>query len=387
MPRTGENIYHRKDGRWEGRCKVGYDERGKLRYRYIFGHSAEEVKKKMSTVKQCVQPKITVQPFDPIPEGIAGSFAATAAEWRSVSFAHLKQSSVVKYSNILRKYLLPAFQYRQIERIDRHDVVIFVNELLRTGGPKQCGLAPKTVSGVLSVMKNIFDYASKEKKLNVADINDIPLKPVQGRMRILSHSEQEKLSNFLRENLSPCNLGILTCMYTGLRIGEICALRWEDISMNDHMLFVRRSMQRVACTGMSASKTEVIISTPKSVCSIRNIPLPDDLFNVLVGFRQNDESFLLTGSENEYVEPRTLQYRFQAILRDCEIDHVNFHALRHTFATRCVELGFDIKTLSEILGHASVSITMNRYVHPPIKLKQENMNKWCGIVGDGPALR
>ena len=151
-------------------------------------------------------------------------------------------------------------------------------------------------------------------------------------------------------------------------------MKWEDICTVEHYLYVHRAMQRVQYPNRDGKRTEVVIAEPKSDCSVRRIPLPEELFLLLNRFRKEDGAFFLTGSEKKYIEPRTMENHFRAVMRECEIPDANFHALRHTFATRCVVLGFDVKSLSEILGHASVNITMNRYVHPSMELKQKNMN-------------
>ena len=128
------------------------------------------------------------------------------------------------------------------------------------------------------------------------------------------------------------------------------------------------------------AKTEVIVTTPKSSCSIRKIPLPDEILEILVLNKKASSGYVLTNDEYKFIEPRTMQNKFKKILKAAGIENANFHALRHTFATRCVELGFDVKSLSEILGHATVNITMNRYVHPTYEMKKENMKKLSGLL-------
>lgn len=195
-------------------------------------------------------------------------------------------------------------------------------------------------------------------------------------LRVLSPQEQQRLTVYLYDNMELCNLGILVCMYSGLRIGELCALRWENILWNEQCIYVKETMQRLQNTDISGtlmSKTSIVISAPKSACSIRKIPIPEQLFSLLRIYECESSTFLMTGTKS-YIEPRTLQYRFKRITEKCNIYDVKFHSLRHTFATRCVELGFDIKSLSEILGHANVNITLNRYVHPSMEQKQKNMN-------------
>ena len=152
-------------------------------------------------------------------------------------------------------------------------------------------------------------------------------------------------------------------------------LTLTDISINEQLLSVHQSMQRVQTGGQDGKKTRVVIQSPKSSCSIRRIPIPFEIHKLLVASQKQADAFLLTGLPDRFMEPRCLENRFKAAASACEIYNVNYHTLRHTFATRCVELGFDIKSLSEILGHASVNITMNRYVHPSMEFKKENMNR------------
>ena len=194
-------------------------------------------------------------------------------------------------------------------------------------------------------------------------------------MQIFSRTEQSLLSRYLCENPSPCNIGILLCLFTGMRIGEVCALRWGDIILDEQYLFVHQTMQRIQSEGEDGKKTRVVIGPPKSECSIRKIPIPAEMLQLLIPAKRQNEAFLLTGMVHSYIEPRCMENQFKTVLDECGVSDLNFHALRHTFATRCIELGFDIKSLSEILGHANVNITLNRYVHPSMDLKKANMNR------------
>ena len=199
-------------------------------------------------------------------------------------------------------------------------------------------------------------------------------------MRVLSRSEHERLCQYLYASDKPKDIGLLICLFTGIRIGEICALKWEDISPVEQTLSVHQSMQRIQLQNdPDGKKTKILISTPKSQCSIRTIPLAERLAIYLLAHRKSSESYVLTGT-TRYVEPRSLQNHFKKVMDQCEIPDANFHCLRHSFATRCIETGFDIKSLSEILGHSTVNITMNRYVHPSMELKRENMNRLTDLV-------
>lgn len=364
MPKRGNNIYLRKDGRWEGRY-IKDRIAGKPHYGYVFGKTYEEAERKLNALSPVVA-TITQNQNNP--------FVEIANEWLRRRSPQLKTSSIAKYTNLLDLYLLPIFGERQIVAITRSEIIQLSSDLLMTGGAKGKGLAPKTVNSILSLLRNILEYAAREKDLQIADTKDISVKQPQKPMRILSRAEQQRLSDYLRENLTPSNMGILLCLYTGLRIGEICALTWADILFEEQCLYVHQTMQRVQVKGGEDKKTEVVILPPKSDCSIRRIPIPDEIHQLLLSIRKQDKAYLLTGMVHSYVEPRNMENRFKAVTDKCDILDVNFHALRHTFATRCVELGFDVKSLSEILGHASVNITMNRYVHPSMELKQKNMN-------------
>jgi integrase len=184
------------------------------------------------------------------------------------------------------------------------------------------------------------------------------------------------LISYLTASNQPSDTGILLTLFTGLRIGELCALKWNKIDLKNGFLSVEESMQRIQnYSNESPYKTRIIVTNPKSLSSIRRIPLPEFILSILKPLCNQENAFLLTGSSEKFMEPRTLQYKFKKILCDLNIRVLNFHALRHTFATRCVEAGFDVKSLSEILGHASVNVTLNRYVHPSDEIKLQNMKK------------
>lgn len=365
MSRRGENIYKRKDGRWEGRY-VKSRESEKTRYGYVYAKTYKEVKQKLLAVSE-----VSVHPAEIIP---VINFEAVALEWLANMRPQLKKSSVVKYENIIHLHLLPYFGNRAIRDITRDDVNVFCSLLLSEDSAGQ-SFSPKTVMSIISVMKNIFRYAEQVKRYAVINLNGISVKQLQPQLRILSLIEQQKLSEYLVKNFNLCNLGILLCLYTGIRVGEICALKWGDILFDEQVVYVHQTMQRLQISEHYENKTEILISTPKSDCSMRKIPIPDKIFELIMVHRCPDNAYFLTGLPNKYIEPRTMQNRFKKAISCCNIEDANFHALRHTFATRCIELGFDLKSLSEILGHANVNITLNRYVHPSMELKQQNMNR------------
>lgn len=367
MSKRGVNIYKRKDGRWEGRyikCNIN----GKLKYGYVYAKTYREAKEKLLE---------NVNSKQEVKNNIATSklvFEIAAEKWLDSITSQLKESSIVKYRNILKSYLYPSFGKMEINSITYSDITDFSTKLMDFGGIKKTGLSPKTVTAVLSVLKSILEYTAKNESIIIPDFSNIYIKQCPKPMRILSVSEQSKLIQYLHNNISLSNIGILICIFTGIRIGEVCALKWKNVFFNEHCISIESTAQRLQKFDIEGSRTEVVISEPKSPCSIRKVPIPDNLYYILRELKQGDEDFLLTGNNKDVLEPRTLQNRFKAVIKKCGIDDANFHSLRHTFATRCVEVGVDVKSLSEILGHASVNITLNRYVHPSMELKLKNIN-------------
>ncbi len=302
------------------------------------------------------------------------SFSDTASEWLEIRRGTLKESSFVRYCNILKLHILPFFGDMPISSITREDVRRFSAKLLASDAPGRPGLSGKTVSAVLSVLKSILRYASQTKGIRMIDFDDIGAKAEKKELRVLNLDEQQKLVQCLIGRKSLSDLGILLALNTGMRVGELCALKWDCISLPEQSIYIRRTMQRLQNLDDSPDRTRINVTTPKSHCSIRTIPIPDHLMAFIKEIKADENCYFLTGKEDEYIEPRTMENRFKAVCGKCGINGATFHTLRHTFATNCIELGFDLKCLSEILGHASVTITMDRYVHPSKGFKQTNMN-------------
>lgn len=373
MARKGENIYKRKDGRWEGRYIKSRTETGP-QYGYVYAKTYRDVKAKL-------REKISSSML-PVPAPLFDSdlFAAITKEWLDNIKPQIKESTSNKYQNLLDSYILPTFGEKKLECMTYDFIENHCNMLLQSGGKKGTGLSPKTVSDVLSVIRNILKFAVRKGKIVPCDGTVVHIKRSSTQMRIFSKTEQEQLCKYLYENLDSYNVGILVSLFTGLRVGEICALRWEDISFSDQTIHVHHTLQRIQDKTSSDKKTKIVITTPKSDCSIRSIPIPDTLLKILANHKTATVGYVLTNSNTIFIEPRTMQNHFKKALLNSSIATANFHATRHTFATRCIELGFDVKSLSEILGHATVNITMNLYVHPTLELKKENMQKLSSLL-------
>lgn len=366
MPRKGENIFKRKDGRWEARYIKGYDMTGKARYGFCYGKSYTEAKCKVTAMKSRTA---RVSETDQIREN--RNFSVFCDSWLEYRKSELKPSTYAKYDSILNKYIKPQLGDFHPSAISTELVEKFRYELL--AGRK---LAPKTVRDILLVLKMTLSFTRKRLPGMLQEIEVVYPREQKKEMRVLTREEQDKLVQFLFSGMDLCKFGIYLALTTGLRIGELCALRWEEISVTDRTIRVSCTLQRVKnYDNASESKTRISIGDPKSDSSSRTIPLTDATAVLCQQFiPQDEETFVLTGTAN-YMEPRVLQYRFKHYMEKCGLEDVHFHTLRHTFATRCVEVGFEIKSLSEILGHANTSITLNRYVHSSIELKRANMNK------------
>ena len=261
---------------------------------------------------------------------------------------------------------------------DRSTAVIesYIGNLLSSGRQNGQGLSPKTVQDILVIIKDTVSFALIHGMQLPCKLERLFVKQKTSEIRVFTQEEQRKLTVFLMNDMNINKLCMLLCLYTGLRIGEVCALRWDCVDLDKRALRVRATVQRVRLQDPGdGPKTKMLYSEPKSKTSIRDIPLPEQLLPILRQFQGDPSAFILSGAADQYPEPRLLQYWFKKYLVQCGIEDANFHALRHTFATRCVESGFELKSLSEILGHANVNVTLNRHVHSSFALKAENMGR------------
>ena len=364
----GENIFKRKDGRWEARYIKGYELSGKIKYGFCYGRTYKEAKEK---VLKCKAALVSGQP---IPKADSKHrFGYYCDEWLSSAKGNLKEATFVKYASILEKHIKPKLGGCYPLGISTGLIERFRDELLVIDE-----LSPKTVKDILVLLRSVLKYTAKQYPNVFPQIDITYPKETKKEMRVMSRDEQQNLIGYLLDDMDECKFGILLSLFTGIRIGELCALRWENISLEDRTIRINSTMQRLQDYD-GETKTRIIIGTPKSDTSQRTIPLTDQAAE-LCGrmYPRSKAAYVLTGTE-KYMEPRTLQYRLEKYTGDCGLEGVHFHTLRHTFATRCVEVGFEIKSLSEILGHASTTITLDRYVHASIELKRDNMNKLSAV--------
>ena len=370
MSRKGENIYKRKDGRWEGRYIQLYNEQGKPKYGYVYARTYNEV-------KQFLIDKKASNTIPVISHASNLKYADLLDEWMQFSRIHIKESTYARYSQLINTHIKPLLGKYPISKISTQLIEAYIGNQLKCGRMDGSGgLSAKTVSDILTIIKSSFDYARYNDVYVICNLSKLSIRQQKKDIRVLTVKEQENLISILTEDMDLFKFGTVFALYTGIRIGELCALMWENISLDNATLKVQKTLQRIQDTNKGAStKTKIIITEPKSKCSIRDIPIPEFLVEIARQFSDNPKAYILSGDKSKYVEPRTMQNHFKQYVDACGIEDANFHSLRHTFATRCIELGFEIKSLSEILGHANVNITLNRYVHSSFDLKSANMNK------------
>lgn len=370
MARTGENIYKRKDGRWEARYIISYDENGKAKYKYLYAPTYKEVKIKLSKAQYH---SYTV--YSTSKEG--NQYSYWLDEWLKSKKISVKESTYIRYRNTIKKHINPELGKYPISKISSSLMEQFIVKKLENGRVDgKGGLSPKSVSDILVIIKESFRYAQSCGITTICSFERIGFKKPQKEIRVLSLSEQKRLVSVLLNDLDRFKLGVFICLYTGIRIGELCALQSKCVSTDEKTIRIEYTMQRLQNDNpFDIEKTHIIITKPKSFSALRTIPLPDFIIEVIKPFLCSPNSYILSGECRSFVEPRTMQNRFKSYLKEANIENANFHSLRHTFATRCIEAEFDIKTLSEILGHSSVKITLDKYVHPTMELKRNNMEK------------
>ena len=293
---------------------------------------------------------------------------------------YIKESTYANYSNNIFNHIIPKLGNYYLNELNHKVIQDFLLELSKNGRKdNNGGLAEKTIKDITIIIKGSIKKGINEDKIKHIELTfNYPKDNKENKLYVLTKREQNKITNYVLENINSRNIGLLISLYSGIRIGELCALRWEDVDFKKNCLTINKTIQRVYIKDKDKNISKVIITTPKTKNANREIPINKDFLEILKKVKSDKKHYILTGNE-KYIEPRTYRRYFNKILDELRIKHFNFHSLRHTFATNCISLGVDYKTVSELLGHANVNITLNLYVHPRYSQKKKCIDLVCKV--------
>lgn len=359
MARRGENIYKRKDGRWEGRI-LNSDGT----YKYVYDKSYKGVKEKKKNYKESHENEVPI---------LIKSTATLFEFWlKSDIKAQIKPSTYEYYYNCIKKYVIPFFseeRSRKLTAITVNEFIDSVNNNVSLSESHKRKIITVFKTALRKIIVGTAEYSSILKAVKLPKVHS-------NEIKVFSVREQQIIEDTVLNFRDKRALGILLCFYTGIRLGELCALKWSDIDFNAKTMSIERTVTRIKNFQGEGKKTILFVGTPKSRKSIRKIPIPDFLMKIAEEFMtpEKETSYIFSVTKNP-IDPRVYQKLYKRVLLKAGVKDRKFHTIRHTFATRSLELGVDIKTLSEILGHSNVSITLNIYAHSLVEQKRIAINK------------
>ena len=390
------SIRKRSNGTWEARYSDGRDENGRQIQRSVYGKTRKEVCEKLNTILHNKQLGIYVTPSQTL-------LKDWLVQWlSSYSSVSVKPATYINYEGYIYNHIIPILGDIPIQKITPAILQTFYNQKFENGRTDgKGGLSAKTIRN----LHNMLHQALKQAQINGLIMGN----PTEGtvlprrekkEMRVLSVDEQTKLIQVI--NMHRLGFAILFDLATGLRIGELCALRWTDVNFNKGTIKISRTLQRIKKTLQELEdgdeddenfyKTTLIEGSVKTNNGYREIPIPRNIWDMLIQHRNNQNQeytmlglpilpngFVFAMPFGTCVEPHTMRDALDYLLAAANIEHANFHALRHTFATRAIENGVNVKALSDILGHANVQITMDLYCHSSLDLMRDSMDKIAGI--------
>jgi integrase len=297
------------------------------------------------------------------------TFAQIVELWKKDKQLYVKKSSFSAYVLLLENHLLPKFA--EVSSIEEEEVQQFVFQKLEQG------LSQKSIKDVLIVLKMVMKFGAKYKWIQYTQFDiQYPTVRENQSIEVLTRTHQKKVMNYIQEHFTFRNLGVYICLCSGMRIGEICALTWEDMDTDNGIINIRKTIQRIYIIEDGKRRTELLLDTPKTKNSIREVPMSRDLLRMLKPFKKivNPLFFVLT-NDAKPTEPRTYRSYYKNLMKQLEIPEIKFHGLRHSFATRCIESKCDYKTVSVLLGHSNISTTLNLYVHPNLEQKKKAIDQ------------
>ncbi|MBO1305599.1 site-specific integrase [Enterococcus sp. 669A] len=368
--RRGENIYFRKnDKRWEGRVIIGRKSNGKPRYKSVYGKNILEVKLKLYPLK------LKYQLLREEHGDSCMSFQDWGIEWLRLVQADIKESTFSNYEHKLSFYALSAIGMYSLNELDEAVGLELLDSLLERE------LQPSTIQVIFRIVKQCVNRAIEKKLIKVNPFNDIKLPKVMKKTdQALSKKEQKQLEKAALSAEKGYGLPTLLALHAGLRIGEAAALPWENVDFERNTIRVDATYQRVL-TAMNDTKTELVYTSSKTASSIREIPMSKTLKNALLEHKKQATGEFVFSNKANPSEPRLLTYHFHQIRKKANLEHVHFHQLRHTFATRCVESRGDIVSVSVLMGHSSPKMTLDRYAGSMMEQRIQVVNQMEEAIG------
>lgn len=290
-------------------------------------------------------------------------------EWKEEKKKYVKKSTYAAYQLLIQNHIKPYFG--DLYEVNEEKVQQFVFDKL------DAGLSEKTIRDIIIVLKMILKFGIKNGYLEYIQIDaKFPSKQEKKDLDVLSKADQKKFMEHLRNNFTFKNLGIFICLSTGMRIGEICGLRWCDVDTVEGVIKVRHTLQRIYIIEGETRHTELLLDTPKTANSVRDIPMSSELLKMLKSLNKVvNENYYIISNDIKPIEPRTYRNYYKKLCKQLDIPELKFHGLRHSFATRCIESKADYKTVSVLLGHSNISTTLNLYVHPNKEQKKKTIDK------------
>ena len=366
--RKGENIYLRKDGRWEGRYSKGRKHNGKIKYGYVYGKTYSEVKKKLYPLK------IQYQTLQQIQGNSCETFGEWINEWLEEIQDEVKLSTLASYHHKLTKYVLPI-----TKNVSLNELSLGIGrEILKN---LQKNLAKSTIQVIFRILNKCLNCAKKRGKITSNPFSELKIPKVRKKkVRSLTLSEQKRIMKIASRERSGYGLPSLLALHTGMRIGEIAALKWSDIDFETNLIHVQHTYQRIK-TNEFGQKTTLIFTDSKTEASIRVIPMGISLKHLLVKHHKHSSSEFVFSTKGHPCEPRLLTHHFHKICSKAKLTNIHFHQLRHTFATRCLEAKNDIPSVSALLGHASTQMTLDTYVDAMLERRDQIVKAMEKLIG------
>lgn len=298
--------------------------------------------------------------------------------WMQKKKDYIKESTYSNYSNIVSNHIIPELGNIKLSNLNNKLIQEYLINKYKTGRlDGNGGLSYKTIRDIIAVVKSSLKYAIKEEMINNINLDfTYPKIANKDKIYIMPKKDQERLITYIKQDENTRSLGILLALYSGIRIGELCALQWKDIDFKNNILHINKTLQRIYIKDNKESVSKIIITNPKTHNAERDIPLNKGFAHILKKYQTESNNYILSNCD-KWIEPRTYRRYFKKFLDKAKIGQINFHGLRHTFATNCIKLGVDYKTVSELLGHANVNITLNLYVHPQMSQKKKCIDLIC----------